>query len=84
VVGLFTRHYHLKRHLFKLGLADDPTCERCLEEDELVKQILCDCKAIAYLKFHHLGQFFMEPSDYYVAPINKVLYFIQSEGLING
>jgi hypothetical protein len=22
---------------------------------------LCDCEAIAYLRFHHLGQFFMEP-----------------------
>jgi hypothetical protein len=33
VVGLFTGHYHLKGHLFKLGLTDDPTCERCLKED---------------------------------------------------
>jgi hypothetical protein len=28
VVGLFTGHYHLKGHLFKLGLTDDLTCER--------------------------------------------------------
>jgi hypothetical protein len=34
VVGLFTGHRHLKGHLFKLGLTDDPTCERCLEEEE--------------------------------------------------
>jgi hypothetical protein len=34
VVGLFTGHCHLKGHPFKLGLTDDPTCERCLEEDE--------------------------------------------------
>jgi hypothetical protein len=27
-------HCHLKGHLFKLGLTDDPICERCLEEDE--------------------------------------------------
>jgi hypothetical protein len=33
VVGLFTGHCHLKGHLFKIGLTDDPTCERCLEED---------------------------------------------------
>jgi hypothetical protein len=26
----------------------------------------------------------MEPSDYYDAPINKVLYFIRSVGLIKG
>jgi hypothetical protein len=34
IVGLFTGQCHLKGHLFKLGLTDDPTCERCLEEDE--------------------------------------------------
>jgi hypothetical protein len=63
-----------KRMLFKLGLTDDPTCERCLEEDESATHILCDCEAIAYLRFCHLGQFFMEPSDY-DAPINEVLHF---------
>jgi hypothetical protein len=31
VVVLFTGHCHLKRHLFKLGLTDDPIYERCLE-----------------------------------------------------
>jgi hypothetical protein len=34
VVGLLTGHCHLKGHLFKLGLTDDPICEKCLEEDE--------------------------------------------------
>jgi hypothetical protein len=44
--------------------------------------ILCDCEAIAYLRFCHLGQFSMEPSDYYDTDINKVLHFIWSAGLI--
>jgi hypothetical protein len=30
--------------------------------------ILCDCEAIAYLRFCHLGQFFMEPRDYIWRP----------------
>jgi hypothetical protein len=84
VVGLLTGHCHLKGHLFKLGLTDDPTCERCLQEDESATHILCDCEAIAYLRFRHLGQFFMEPSDFYEAPIIKVLHFIRSVGLIKG
>jgi hypothetical protein len=84
VVGLLTGHCHLKGHLFKLGLANDPICERCLEEVESATHILCDCEAVAHIKFHHLGQFFMEPSDYYDGPIDKVLHFIQSVGLIRG
>jgi hypothetical protein len=68
MVGLLTGHCHLKGHLFKMGLTDDPTCERCLEEDESALHILCDCETIANLRFRHLGQFFVEPSYYYDAP----------------
>jgi hypothetical protein len=58
VVGLFTGHCHRKGHLFELGLTGDPTCEGCLEKDESATHILCDCEAIAYLKFCHLRLFF--------------------------
>jgi hypothetical protein len=71
VVGLFIGHCHLKGHLFNLGLTDYPICERCLKEDESATHILCDGEVIAYLRFRRLGQFFMEPSDYYDAPIIK-------------
>jgi hypothetical protein len=84
LVGLFTGHCHLKGHLFKLGFTYDPTCERCLEEDDSATHVLCDCEAITHLKFRHLGQYILEASDYYDAPINKVLYFIRSVGLIEG
>jgi hypothetical protein len=76
IVGLFTGHCHLKGHLFKLGLTDDPTCERYLEQDESATCILCDCEVIAHLRLHHLGQFFMELSDFYDTPISKALHFI--------
>jgi hypothetical protein len=84
VVQLLRGRCHLKGHFFKLGLTDDPTCERCLEDDESAAHTLCNCEAITHLRFRHLGQFVMEPSDYYDAPINKVLHFIRSVGLIKG
>jgi hypothetical protein len=74
VVGLLTGHCYLKGHLFKLGLTDDHICKSCLE-DESVTHILCDSEAVAHVRFCHLGQFFMEPSDYYDTPIDKVLHF---------
>jgi hypothetical protein len=40
VIGLFTGHCHLKGHLFKLGLTDDSTCERCLDEVESATRIV--------------------------------------------
>jgi hypothetical protein len=55
-------------NLSKLGLENDPICERCLEADESAAHILCDCEALAFLRFRHLGQFFMKPSDFMTPP----------------
>jgi hypothetical protein len=55
VAGLLTGHCHLKGHLFKLGLIDDPICERCLEGDESSTLILYDCEAVPHIRFRHLG-----------------------------
>jgi hypothetical protein len=67
-----------------MGLENDPICERCLEADESAAHDLCDCEALASLRFRHLGQFFMKPSGFYDAPIGKVLHFILSVGLTKG
>jgi hypothetical protein len=58
VVGLLTGHCHLQGHLFKLGLTDDPICKRYLEQDESATHTLCDCEAVAHVRFCHLGHFF--------------------------
>jgi hypothetical protein len=84
LILLLTGHCYLKGHLFKLGLTADPIYERCLEEDESAPHVLCDCEAIAHLRFRHLGQFFMEPGDYYDTPISRVLQFTQSARLLKG
>jgi hypothetical protein len=40
----------------KLLKTIDPICERCLEDDESIIHILCDCEAVAHIRFRHLGQ----------------------------
>jgi hypothetical protein len=39
---------------------------------------LCECEALAYLRFRHLGRYFMEPSDYLDVPTYKILHYIRS------
>jgi hypothetical protein len=82
MVRLLTGHCHLEGHLFKLGLTNVPICESCLEEDESATHNLCDCETVAHIRFRHLGHFFMQPSNYYDAPIDKVLHFTRCVGLI--
>jgi hypothetical protein len=81
MTGLHTGHCHLKGNLFKMGLTNSLFCERCLEKDESATHMLYDCETIAYLRFHHLGHYFMEPDDYKDA---HVRYFIRSVGLLKG
>jgi hypothetical protein len=74
-----------KRAPFQIGINWWSHLRKVLiEEDESATHILCDFEAVACLRFCHLVQFFMEPSDYYDAPIYKVLHFIWGVGLING
>jgi hypothetical protein len=47
---LLTRNYHLRGHLFKLGLANNPNCEKFQEEDDKTSHVLCDCKAFISLR----------------------------------
>jgi hypothetical protein len=84
VVGLLTGHCHLNGHLFKLGLSNSPTCDRCQKENETATHILCECEALAHLRFRHLCQYYMEPSDYFDVPTYKILHYIRSAGLLRG
>jgi hypothetical protein len=71
VTGLLAGHYHRKGRLFKMGLMDSPICERCQEKDESTTHILCDCEAIAYLRFCNLCHYFMEPGDHQDVSVSK-------------
>jgi hypothetical protein len=65
---LLIEQCHLKGHHFKLDLVKSLRCERYLEEVGSVTHILCDCEAMAYLRFCHMGYYSMEPSNYHDAP----------------
>jgi hypothetical protein len=52
-------------------------------EDYACPGILCEYEALAYLRLRHLGQYFMEPSDYFDVPTSKILRSIQSAGLLS-
>jgi hypothetical protein len=75
--------YDTKGYICKLGLTNNPICERCLEKEKSATHILHDWRPMPYLRFRHLGHF-MGPDDYHDVRIRKVLFFIRSVGLIEG
>jgi hypothetical protein len=61
--GLLTGHNTLRRHLYLMGLSDILLCRRREAEDETSAQILCDCEALASLRYAYLGSFSMDTED---------------------
>jgi hypothetical protein len=63
VVGLLTGHNILRRHLYVMGLGDNPICRKCGTDEETSAHILCKCEALVSLRYTHLGSFFLDPED---------------------
>jgi hypothetical protein len=83
LTGLFTGHYHLKEHLFKLGLADSSECDRWKQASETASHVLGDCGALAAIRFRYLGYYFMKLGDFKDISVNRLLHFVQSAGQLN-
>jgi hypothetical protein len=84
VKGLLMGHCHLKRHLHKMGLVDSSTCNKCLKSNQTVMHMLCYCKALAGLRYHHFGAHLLNPHDFHKVKTTKLLQFIQDTGLLMG
>lgn len=58
------RHSNLEGHLFILRLMNSLTYERCHDRPKTALHVICDCDALAELRFCHLYSHFMDASDY--------------------
>ncbi|KAJ8975060.1 hypothetical protein NQ317_005777 [Molorchus minor] len=63
VTGLLTGHCHLSRHLQLIGIAEDPECRWCLEDEETSSHVLTECPAIARVRERHFGSSVLNPED---------------------
>ena len=57
VIGLLTGHNTLRRHLYTMGLSNNPTCRKCGTEEETSVHTLCECEALTSLRHAYLGSF---------------------------
>jgi hypothetical protein len=63
MIGLLTGHCHLKGPLYNEELVKSPTYDRCKKPSEMASHVLCDCAALATVRFRHLGWHFIKPDD---------------------
>jgi hypothetical protein len=56
VVAILTRHAIIRGHLYTMGLIDgDPKCRSCRKETEIVRYIICCCKALDGRRYNVFG-----------------------------
>jgi len=46
-----------------MGIGNDPRCRKCSTGEETSVHILCECEALASLRYTYLGSFFLDQDD---------------------
>jgi hypothetical protein len=80
VIDLLTGHNILRRHLYVMGLSNNPTFRKCGTEEETTVHILCECESLVSLRGAHLGSFFLDPEDVRKLSIGAVWNFGKGTG----
>ena len=58
VIGLLTGHLGINDHLYKIGRDINPLCRRCLNGNETVEHLLCECESLTTSRGRIFGQSF--------------------------
>ena len=78
ITGILAGHCPVQYHLSKMGLIEDLTCRLCMEEEKTAEHILCDCEALAYQRFKHLGKALLRAEEIRAAQPRDLKGFISS------
>ena len=46
-----------------MEMSNNPNCRKCGMEGETSAHVLCECEALASLRYTYLGSFFLDPED---------------------
>jgi hypothetical protein len=65
-----------------MELNNNPACRKYGTEEEISDHILCECEALASLRYTYLGSFFLEPEDIRKLIIRATWIFVKETGLL--
>jgi len=74
-------HNTLRRHLYVMGLSNNPICRKHSTEEETSVHILCVCEALASLRHSYLGSF-LDAEDIRKLNIGAIWKFAKGTGIL--
>ena len=77
VIGLLTGHLALTGNLYKIVKYINPLCRRCLNGNETVEHLLCECESLTM----DFGQHFGELQQLSYVPVDLFRRFATEIGL---
>jgi hypothetical protein len=80
VNGLLTGHNTVRRHLYVMGLNNNPICWKCGTEEETSVHVLCACETLASPRHTCLGSF-LDAEDIRKINIGPIWEFAKGIGL---
>jgi hypothetical protein len=81
VIGLLTGHLGLYGHLDRIGKDINPLCRRCLNGNETVEHLLCECKSLTMSRGRIFGQSLGELQQLSHVPVDLFRRFATEIGL---
>jgi hypothetical protein len=70
VFGRLTGHIGLNGHLYQIGKDANPLCRRCLNGNDTVEHLLCECETLAIARGRIFGQNFGELQQLSHVPVD--------------
>ena len=66
-----------------MGLFNNPIFRKCGTEEKTSVHILCECEALAWLRYTQLGSFFLDPEDVRKLGVGGAIWnFAKGTGLL--
>jgi len=65
-----------------MGIGNDPRCRKCGTGEETSVHILCECEALASLRYTYLGFFFLDPDDIKELGVGAIWRFCNATWLL--
>jgi len=78
IVGVYTGHNCLNRHLSFLGLINSPRCGNCNEADATALHYVCYCSHYRTVRTRIWGKPFLHPSEVPHIAVKDLLRFLTS------
>ena len=73
IVGIITGHSNNGKHLARMGLVNDATCQSCLEEEDTPEHRLCECLAFSRIRLNMLGVESIETKNLHSMRLEDIL-----------